>query len=36
LTEFLIGVVAVLAVLGLFQIFFLRGPDLRAFDGPVG
>ena len=36
MTEFLIGVVAVLAVLGLFQIFFLRGPDLRAFDGPVG
>jgi hypothetical protein len=36
LTEFLIGAVAVLALLGLFQIFFLRGPDLRAFDGPVG
>ena len=36
MTEFLIAVVAVLAVLGLFQIFFLRGPDLRAFDGPVG
>ena len=36
LTEFLVGTVAVLAALALFQIFFLRGPDLRRFDRATG
>ena len=36
MTEFLIGAVAVVAALALFQIVYLRGPDLRAFDAATG
>jgi monoterpene epsilon-lactone hydrolase len=37
LTEFLAWALAVVVVvLWLIQILYLRGPDLRAFDGPVG
>ncbi len=36
MTEILLWAVAVVLVLWLIQIFYLRGPDLRAFDRPVG
>ncbi|RQW76921.1 MAG: steryl acetyl hydrolase, partial [Methylococcus sp.] len=36
MTEFLVAAVAVLVVLWLIQILYLRGPDLRAYDAPVG
>ena len=36
MTEFLIGAVAVLAVLALIQIVYLRGPHLDAFDRATG
>ncbi len=36
MTEFLLGTAAVLAALALFQVVFLRGPDLRRFDRATG
>jgi monoterpene epsilon-lactone hydrolase len=36
LTEILAWALAVVVVLWLIQILYLRGPDLRAFDGPIG
>ena len=36
MTEFLVAALAVVVVLWLIQIFYLEGPDLTAFDRPVG
>jgi len=36
MTEILLGLLALLALIGLVDIFYLRGPNLSAFDQPIG
>ncbi len=36
MTEFLVGALALVVVLWLIQVLYLEGPDLTAFDRPVG